>query len=305
MEGGPAYRSLISRYSQVTYNPTIVPRQGMPGYFHILSELKKFSPTAAIKQTASHGFESFMEALFPILGSTFERFVQAQTSCFQPSSEHKDIKILSQMLLSLQKSTEAYLNHEVHQAAVSVLIYPNDQQARNINCAMAINGFKVPVSYHTSSIGVDRANLGGIADEEKPQLVLAIEHSRTHLKGELVAYDGGFYESLRDEFNTTLGTNQRASPEHWRNVQASIQRVAGAPYPKCYLDLPAEITRLVLFGDQTEDLAFREVLRTVCLEEGARMPIKPEGMADPIFAAALGMALTHSMIEKNRLPWDV
>ena len=35
------------------------------------------------------------------------------------------------------------------------------------------------------------------------------------------------------------------------------------------------------------------------------MPIKQEGMADPIFAAALGMALTHSMIGKNRLPWDV
>jgi hypothetical protein len=305
VEGSPAYRSLISRYSQVIYNPIIVPRQGMPGYFHILSELKKFSPTAAIKQTASHGFKSFMEALFPILGSTFERFIQAQTSCFQPSSEHQDIKILSQMLLSLQKSTDAYLNSELHGFVVSLPVYTNGQRAKNIDCALAINGFKGPVSYHTSSIGVDRANMGDIADEEKPQMVLAIEHSRTHLKAELVAYDGGFHESLRDEFNTTLGTRQRGSLEHWRDVQALIQRVAGAPYPKCHLDLPAEITRLVLFGDQTEDLAFREVLRTVCLEEGPRMPTKPEGMADPVFAAALGMALTHTMIEKNRLPWDV
>jgi hypothetical protein len=297
----------MSRYSQYTYH-SYVPVQGIPSYFHILSEITKFSPIATIKQVAIHRYTSLIEAFFPILGSTFERFVQAQTNCFQPSSEHEDIKVLSQMLLSLQKSTEAYLGHEVHQAVVSVPIYMNDQRAKNIDCAMAINGLKPPVtfhtSYHTSSTAIARAGGADIADDEKSQMVLAIDHSRTHLMAELLWSEYGVFEGLRDEFNTTLGTNQRGSPDHWRDVQALIRRVTKAPFSDWYLDLPNEISRLILFGDQTEDPAFREVLQTMSLVGGTRLLAKPEAMPDPVFAPALGMALTHTMICKYALPWD-
>ena len=302
VEGSPAYRSLISRYTEATHNIT-VPDPDIPAYLSVLSQFMKRSQSAAIHQAASHRFASVVGAPFPILGSTFERFVQAQTRCFQPSSEYEDIKAFSQMLLSLQKSTEAYLDREVHEAAISVPVYPYGQQAKNIDCAMAINGLKIPATYYTSSVGATEANRAGIADDGKPQIVLAVDHSRTHLTVELLANEDNLYESLRDECNTAPGTDRRGSPEHWRDIQALIQRVAGAPYPKCFLELPDEISRLVLFGDQTEDLAFRDVLRTSSREGGTWMPTESETMADPIFAAALGMAKLHSKFGRHAVPY--
>lgn len=90
-----------------------------------------------------------------------------QTSCFQPSSEHEDIQALSQTLSSLQKSTEAHRDRDVREAAVSLPVYPRGQRAKNIDCAMAVNGLKVPATYYTSAVGAVQANRAGVADGGK------------------------------------------------------------------------------------------------------------------------------------------
>lgn len=125
-------------------------------------------------------------------------------------------------------------------------------------------------------------------------MVLAVDPSRTRLAAELLGNEGSLYESWRDECDTTLGTDRRGLLEHWRDVRALIQRVAGAPYPECFREVPDEISRLVVFGDQAADRAFCDVLRTLSREGGPWLPAESEAMADPILAAALGMAKLHS-----------
>lgn len=183
-------------------------------------------------------------------------------SNFTGCGRNADFEVVKALLIEFKAIVEVVLGTQICFAELVIPDPHQNYQRRVIEEALVAVGLRQMIGTSDAPKAALYANdiKHPVVDDE--QVVLVVGYSKSHLNLALFLDDEGLVESIRQDYQQSLGADDEPRQEHWSDVVVALNQISALSFGNSELGSspPWNIEKLVLYGDALEP-KFLDVLR--------------------------------------------